>query len=99
MQIKREGDTVHIRFEGPATTELDRNELDFPDDGSVREFNLEFRGVKLISSMVLASMMFLMDRHRGKAKIRLMNLEPEMRNLLTRTGLGSWLEMAESSDK
>lgn len=99
MLITIEDQTVYIELDAPATTELDRRELEFSDQPEIQRIRIQFRGVKMITSMVLAGLMFLMDRHRKSCEIRLLNLEPELRNLLTKTGLGSWLEMAESADK
>ena len=98
MLITTEDDLVYIEMDAPATTEVDRRELDFSGRPEVRRIHIQFRGVKMITSMVLAGLMFLMDRHRKDCEIQLLNLEPELRNLLTKTGLGSWLEMAASSD-
>lgn len=99
MLISIENDTVYIELDSPATTELNRQEIDFSDRPEIRRIRVQFRGVKLITSMVLAGLMFLMDRHRKTCEVRLLNLEPEMRSLLTRTGLGSWLDLAETADK
>ena len=99
MLISIENDTVYIELDSPATTELNRQEIDFSDRLEILRIRVSFRGVKLITSMVLAGLMFLMDRHRKTCEVRLLNLEPEMRSLLTRTGLGSWLDLAETADK
>ena len=99
MLISIENDTVYIELDSPATTELNRQEIDFSDRPEIRRIRVQFRGVKLITSMMLAGLMFLMDRHRKTCEVRLLNLEPEMRSLLTRTGLGSWLDLAETADK
>ncbi len=99
MLITTDDDTVYIEMDAPATTEVDRRELDFTDRPEIRRIRIQFRGVKMITSMVLAGLMFLMDRHKADCEIRLLNLEPELRNLLTKTGLGSWLQLAESGDK
>ncbi|MCR9143380.1 MAG: hypothetical protein NXI24_14095 [bacterium] len=99
MLIITEDDTAYIQMDAPATTEADRRELDFSNRPEIRRIRIQFRGVKMITSMVLAAMMFLMDRHRKTCEIRLLNLEPELRSLLSRTGLGSWLELAESAEE
>lgn len=99
MLISLENDTAYIELEAPMTTEIDRTRLDFTGNPEIKHIRIQFRGVKMITSMVLAGMMFLMDRHKNHCQVRLLNLEPEIRNLLTKTGLGSWLQLAESGDR
>ncbi len=99
MLISLEKDTAYIELEAPMTTEVDRARLDFTEHPEIKHIRIQFRGVKMITSMVLAGLMFLMDRHKGRCEVRLLNLEPEIRNLLTKTGLGSWLQLAESADR
>ncbi len=99
MEVEYENGTVTVRFSAPATLEMDRDTLDFTAYPDCAHIRLEFRGVKLISSMVLGSIMRMMDRYRTQCSVRLLNLEPEMRNLLTRTGLGSWLTMVEHTER
>ena len=98
MLISIEDDTAVLQLDAPATMDLNRQELDFSGHPELRHIRIQFRGVKLITSMVLASLMYLMDQNRDRCQIHLLNLEPEMRNLLSKTGLGSWLAMAETSD-
>ncbi|MCB1309081.1 MAG: STAS domain-containing protein [Leptospiraceae bacterium] len=90
-EIEINADRVLVRLDAPATTELTREELVFPEN--IRHILLDCRGVKMITSLPLAAIMLMLDREKRRSQLEFLNVEPELRHLLERTGLARWLKI------
>lgn len=92
MRTEFDKERVIFHFEGPVTVELPDDAFQVPADQSVTEIVLNFQGVKLISSLVIANLIELLNREKNR-KIKLVNMGQDMRTLFDRTGLSGFAEI------
>jgi len=98
MRVEYENDRIIFRFEAPATVEMPEDALVVPSNSSIREVFLDFKGVKIISSMVIARLLMLIDQQKGKKRIVMINVGEEMKRLFLRTGLDNLLDYVQDTN-
>jgi anti-anti-sigma regulatory factor len=93
LEVLFEDQVATLKFPAPAAFEIDEEAFDFPEANEARKVILDFDGVKIVSSLVISKVIYLVERNRNRPVV-FVNIGPELRNLLRRAGFNQWLNQS-----